>query len=348
MFYPMKKIISAFFLLLSGLSSCMKYGPMEEEEIALRSGGVFITNEGNFMYGTASLSYYDPSGDRVENEVFIRSNGINLGDVAQSMAVRGGTGYIVVNNSGVIFAVDLITCKIKGALKGLPSPRYIHFISDDKAYATDLYASRITVFDPRTMTVTGYVDLEGYASSSEQMVEYGGMIFVNCWRGSNKILVIDPAQDIVADEIEVGNNPRSMTLDRHGKLWVAAEGGGNELPSLWRLDASARQVEKVFYLAAGGPVDVKCDATGSTLYYIDGSVWRMDAKAETLPADPFIEDKGTIFFALGIDPRSSEIYVSDAVDYVQPGVIHRFSPQGSEISRFRVGVNPGGFCFWEE
>ena len=48
---------------------------------------------------------------------------------------------------------------------------------------------------------------------------------------------------------------------------------------------------------------------------------------------------------LGIDPATSEVYVADAIDYVQHGVVYRFTPQGRAIDTLRVGIVPGSFCF---
>ena len=109
-----KRILCLLFAIL--LSSCMGYGPIDEEAFdvggdfgngdEVTGKGLFITNEGNFMYGNASLSYYNPEMKHVENEVFARANGMKLGDVAQSMGIHKGVGWIVVNNSGVIFAIS--------------------------------------------------------------------------------------------------------------------------------------------------------------------------------------------------------------------------------------------------
>src|SRR6056297_456955 len=95
--------------------------------------GVFISCEGNFMYGNGSLSFYNTQTGMVTNRVFYARNNAPLGDVVQSLASHGSFMYVVVNNSGKIYVVDQETVEFRGVIKGLTSPRYIHFLSGEKA-----------------------------------------------------------------------------------------------------------------------------------------------------------------------------------------------------------------------
>ena len=51
------------------LTSCMKWDYGMEEEFHVTDTGLFITNEGNFQYGNATLSFYNPATKKIENEI---------------------------------------------------------------------------------------------------------------------------------------------------------------------------------------------------------------------------------------------------------------------------------------
>ncbi|MBR3618460.1 MAG: hypothetical protein IKN44_01755, partial [Bacteroidaceae bacterium] len=161
----------------------------EEEHFSLAGHGVFILNEGNFNSGNATLSYYDPETKQVENGIFQRANGRKLGDTGQSIILKDGIAYIAVENSGIIWGIDTETFRVKGQVTTsgtqIINPRYVHFVSDTKAYVTDLYSPYINIINPKTFTWTGAIatqqaESRGYCST-EEMVQVGRYVYTNCW-----------------------------------------------------------------------------------------------------------------------------------------------------------------------
>lgn len=325
------------------------------EEFRVSESGLFITNEGNFQYGNASLSYYDPEARHVENEVFHRANAMHLGDVAQSMTIYDNKGWVVVNNSHVIFAIDLTSFKEVGRITNLTSPRYIHFISPDKAYVTQLWDNRIFIINPRRFEITGHIECPNMtmeSGSTEQMVQQGRYLYVNCWSYQNRILKIDTESNRVVDELEVGVQPTSLALDKHGKLWTLTDGGfagspyGYEAPTLCRIDLDRFEVERTFLFSVGDdPSEIVINAAGDTLYWINDDVWEMDVTADELPTHPFLFSRNTKYYGLTVSPTNGDIYVADAIDYQQQGIIYRYSKGGELLDQFYVGIIPGAFCW---
>ncbi|MBQ2394430.1 MAG: YncE family protein [Alistipes sp.] len=333
----------------------MKWEYGTEEQFSAEGRGLFITNEGNFQYGNASLSYYDPTTGDVENEVFYRANAMKLGDVAQSMVIRDGIGWIVVNNSHVIFAIDIKTFKEVGRITNFTSPRYIHFLSDEKAYVTQIWDNRIAIVNPKTYQITGYIECPAMtmeSGSTEQMVQWGDYVYVNCWSYQNRILKIDTRTDKVVDELQVGIQPTSLVLDKNGKMWTITDGGyegspyGYEAPSLYCIDAETFTIEKRFKFKLGDwPSEVQLNGTGDKLYWLNDDVWEMEVTSDRLPVKPFLEYRETIYYGLTVDPTSGDVYVADAIDYQQQGKVYRYSAKGELIDEFYVGVIPGAFCW---
>ena len=347
------QIIIPLFLLFLAVASCMDYEPPLKTPTLVPDNVLFITNEGNFQYSSASLSFYDMKTEKVENDAFYRANGRKLGDVAQSMTIYDGKAYIVVNNSGVVFVVNPQTLEILGGINNLTSPRYVHFVSNTKAYITDLYAPIITIFNPETLQKTGTIDTKGH-KSTEQMVQYGKYVFTNCWSYDNKILVIDTETDQVVDEIPVGVQPTSLVIDKYNQIWTITDGGyegspyGYEAPALYKIDAATRTATQFYTFGKGKRAsEVNLNGKRDTLYFINEDIWRMDVTDSRVPVRPFLKSPGrnSIFYGLAIDPHTSEVYVADAIDYTQPGVIYRFTPEAVPVDTFKVGVIPGAFCF---
>ncbi|MCB8994148.1 MAG: YncE family protein [Bacteroidales bacterium] len=373
-----KHLLAGIFLTgIFMLQSCMhdetwveQLKPNLRVEDILAGRGVLVLNEGNFMYGNSSLSYYNSRENEVLNDVFYRQNGIPLGDVAQSASLFDGELFIVLNNSGKIAVVNfgkypaLKAFEFIHKISGLQSPRYISFIDSTKAYVSDLYARGISIIDPATYSVYDKISLANntpdfYQHPTEQIIQFENEVFTNCYSFDDKILVINSLTDKLIDSITVLQQPNSMVLDRFGKLWVICDGGfqgsafGNSEAGLIRIDAGTHTVEKIFILPSDSwPSKLCINGGADTLYFINGDVWRMPVTAKELPDQSFIsagsEKGGKLFYGLGVDPVSSEVYVSDAIDHTQNGVVYRFRPDGSSVDTFRVGIIPGFFFFFGE
>ena len=173
------------------LSGCMKDDQWVKDHlqlgpIQLAPGSLFMVNEGNFMYGNATLSCYDTLKREIQNDLFYRVNGLPLGDVAESMTIFQSKGYLVINNSGKIYIMDTGNGKYTGKISGLISPRFLHFVNNIKAYVTDLYAGKITIVNPTTNQITGSIPCPSHPST-EEMVQVGNILFVSCWSADRTV-----------------------------------------------------------------------------------------------------------------------------------------------------------------
>ncbi len=351
------KYLKCLFFILPILVSCKKEKPQTKEYLV--DEGVFICNEGNFMSGNASLSFFNTKTNKLYNKVFYNANNFPLGDVCQSMAIYGDYGFVVINNSGKIMVINTNTFKYIATINDLISPRYIEIISSSKAFVTDYNSGIITVFNPTTFQKTATISI---GSSTEAICSLNNYIFVSSWSYNNKVFKIDATTNQVVDSLSVVIQPNSVVIDKNNKLWVLSDGGFEGSPYGWekaaitRIDPFSFEIEQVFEFPNKNSSPTKLCINGSkdTLYYLNGGwgetysqsgVCKMAISDNSLPQHVLITQGNHLFYGLSIDPHNNILYVSDAVDYIQKGWVFRYKSNGSIIDSCKVDIGPGSFCF---
>jgi YVTN family beta-propeller protein len=304
---------------------------------------VYIINEGKFGSDNASVSMYVAgTGDIVKDQYHVVNN-VALGDIAQSMLRFNDRYYIIVNNSKKLVVCDKDLKKIT-EVGSLPSPRYMLPVSSSKAYITDLAANRIHIFDIASNNVTGSIATSGW---TERLVLQNNEVFVtNEAKGS--VYVINPATDKITDSIVVGAYPGSMEVDKNGKIWVLASGDqfNNADAKLLRIDPASRTAELTLTFPSGSFPSALCLNKGKdTLLFLNNGVTRMPISSASLPAQPFIAAGTKMFYGLGVNPADHNIYVSDALDFIQSSTIYIYDNQGTNKSFFKAGINANSFYF---
>lgn len=316
--------------------------------------GVFVINEGNYSWGNASITFIDNIVDSVYQDIFKSANSRGLGDVAQSMKIMGSKGFIIVNNSNKIEVVSLKDFKTIQSITGFNAPRYIEFVDSNKAYVTNM-KKNISVVDLNSMTITKNISTPYW---TEGLLRYGKYMYVTCIGSFSEssanrkaqMYIIDTQTDNIVDSIQMGKEPVSITVDRKDKIWVLCTGGYDnyEAPTLKRIDPLLMSVEKSFSfpLQQGVPSRLCMNPGRDTLYFLYGGVFQMPANANELPFTALIPSGGHLFYGLSVHPQTGQIYVSDAVNYVQSGKVFRCSQSnGAILSSYTVGRIPGAFCF---
>lgn len=346
-------LVGAMFFVL-GMVSCRQEKP-NDDEVSIGKG-VFVLNEGTYTFANSSLTFYDYEFDTVANELFYKANAAPIGDVGQSLAMVDGKLYIVVNNSNYIYKVDANTLKVEGKIDNFYSPREMLAVAPNKAYVSDLMGTGLWIVNPIDMSHCGSVEL---GKSTESIVCVGNELYVGNWSNyytteieNNTVQVVDIVNDTKVAEIVVGKEPNSMAVDKYDRVWVLCSGGylNTEKPVLCCIDPTLKQVVKRHEFDGGYPTcyptNLTIDGRGERLYFIDKDVYALSVDDESLPDKVFVEvTEGGTLYNLAVEPKSGDVYVADAKDYMQNGMVYRYSSDGVLLRSFEAGIIPHAMVF---
>lgn len=344
----MKTLVKHILFIIIGLSlySCKSDKPQIEPANSLPQEGnrIWICNEGNFQLGNAALGIYNPDVDEYASKVYQLSNSTSLGDVLQSVSFIDDRAYLIVNNSGKILVVDTGDFQLVQSITGFSSPRYLLQVATGKAYVSDLYADAISVLDLNNYQISKQINC---GSWTERMLLFKDKAFISMPQ-NDMVYVIDIMTDTVMDSIKVDYGSNSLVLDRNDKLWVLCSGSQakNKEAGLFRIDPQTLTVEQRIALDNSKlPSNLQIDADGSHLFFLEEDLFKMNINALARPLNAFYEANGRVFYGFNIDHQNSELYISDAKDYVQNGQAYRLDSLGQLISSFQTNINPNGFFF---
>lgn len=306
--------------------------------------GYFILNEGNYLAGNGSLSFYSTETGEMHNNLFTAVNQRALGDIPSFLATDGNRGFIIVNNSGTIEVVSMLTLESIATVSGLSSPRQM-VIQGRKGYISSLSSHEVMIIDLDRIEITGSINI---GCTSEAMAIAGDKLFSAHWSGGNKIVVTDLATEEATSAVTVGLEPESMVIDCNNKLWVLCTGGwsGEEIPRLVRINTATleKEAEMLFRTVNDNPSSLTINETGDTLYFIDDGIRRMPVTASALPDEAWIEAGVRLFYRLAAGP-GGQVAVTDAIDYQQTGDFFVYNSKGDLEDTEHAGIIPGFMCF---
>lgn len=347
----MKKLLILSFASLF-IVSCSKDDNPVPEQITTGdyAKGIFVSNEGPFNNGSGSITYISEDFNTVEQKIYKKVNGRDLGNIVQSMNIYQENAYIVVNNSNKIVIANKNTFVAMDSITaGLQSPRYFVGANGSKAYVSNWGDPNndaddyIAVVDLGTNSISATIPV---SFGPERMIEHNNKIYVahQGGYGQNNLISIISGNSL-EKTITVGDVPNSMIVNNNN-LYVLCGGNpsyaGTETGgSLVKIDLATGTVAETYdFDISQHPTGLT--ANGNSMFYnLEGKVYKIDVAAVSIPGNGIING---FFYAL--EAHNGKLYATNAGDYASQGSLKVFDlSNNQEIHEFQTGIIPGGIYF---
>ena len=331
-------ILSVTFLLSCGDDDSAPLGAYEN--------GVFVVNEGNFLEGDGSVTYYNRSSGVIDQTIFDKVNDIPLGDVFQSAFVHNGLTYLIVNNSNKVEVVDSYTFESRFSITDLQLPRYMT-VYNSIGYLTEWVsfteAGRVSIIDLATGEIGDRITV-GFGAEDVEILSNKAYV-TNNFEGTMSVINLE---DQSVQTISLSDGPGQIVTDKNGAIWVACAGGfAANNGAIHKINTSNNTVSASFELNVNILSRLVIDNSGSTIYFISGNSVYAHGIDDTNLSDQAIVtiNTATSLYGLGLDPATDILYISDSKAFLENGTVYRYNLDGSQIDSFESGRGPNGFVF---
>lgn len=343
-----------------------------DKEISYK--GFYLLNEGNMGMNKATLDFFDFETGKYKRNIYAERNPDvpkEMGDVGNDIAVYGSKLYAVINVSNKVEVMDANTVKRIGQVE-IPNCRFIKF-HGDYAYITS-YAGPVEIdpnykqkgfvakVDTATLEVVDKC-IVGYQPDELEIVDgkiyvanSGGYMGAGNSNGYERtVSVIDLNTFKEEDRIDVAINLEKVRADNRGNLWVSSRGDYfNEPSQLFFIDKEKQEVTDTVSVMVNSMWmdDDLLYVMGNGFSYITGG-WTasysiIDTNTRKVISEQIVTDGTEAEFetpyGIMVHPITKDIYITDAGDYVTPGVLYCFDKEGRKKWDVRTGDIPAHFA----
>ncbi len=344
-----KKFSLMFAVILMLLTGCKNETIPLIPPINTGSSGIIVVNEGLFSQNNSSVTYYSFKTNIASQNIYASSNNQSkLGDTANDMKIFGNKAYIAVNQSFKIEVIDVNNFTSLGMidLSNYGEPREISIVDSSMGFVTvgNSSGDGLVKFNPSTLTVVGLLKV---GAKPEGIANSGKYIFTanSGWGADSTVSVIDAEQFKVVKTLTVGINPNAV-IENNGTIYVVSTGsfGGNGLGGIYKINPITLTVSASNSLP-GNPGSAAF-VENSLMVINNSGIIKIESNDLSITDSTFIKGSAVnpIFatiYSIAFDNTSGFLYLGNPKDFQQNGDIAVYDLNGSEISRFDCGINPG-------
>lgn len=351
MYRSMKKINIFLYLSLGLIFSACTESTENTVEPQTNNLRAIVVNEGQFGYGTSSLTTLSEMGN-VEQDVFRRINSRPMGDVAQSLTKIGDNYYVPLNNSKKIEVFDAKTYK---SVETMPIdlnviPMYVQHLGGDSIAVTDQsFSSKLMIMDINHGTsrkmLRRSIDMGG---STFQMQLVKNKLFV----GGSTVSVFDLGNITQQGKRTLKTKSgetfdlvqfSKLLLDKQDRLWVF---GTN---TIYCFDPVTEQcihevnVSDLDINSWVSCIDISPDK--ETIYFNSSrTLYSIDVNNPQTPKAPLMQyegDKQKTVYVMSVSKENTVFFAEVLYGSLTRAVISEYNPHdGSLIRSFKAGIFP--------
>ncbi|MCX8056444.1 MAG: hypothetical protein N3F03_02395 [Ignavibacteria bacterium] len=331
--------------------SCSKENSTEPTNPVTK--GVFVINEGLYMQNNSEITFYDPSTEQTITNFYSQKNQRIIGDNANSMYIFENKGYVAVDGSNKIEVIDLQTGQSLGIINlgQNGSPREIFILNSSRGFVTSFNKHSVIEFNPSTLSIVREIPVGKYPEG----IAYANFkLFVaNSDLGNgNSISVIDLNSNSVIRTIQVGRNPRFVSLSNDGRILIGCSGdffSATSLGGYYFVDPNTLTKTDSIILSHH-PQDFAL-TKDNLLYYInDKGIGRINLNNKNTDtvfiSGMTINDMYGIAYSIAYDEINQRLYVGNPKNFVQNGEVKIFDKNGNYLKKFETKINPGAIYFY--